>query len=210
MLHYITSVRSCSQMNSVPAVTTCFCLREAMLAVGLLDFYLAEGPCQLGLAVRSEIVVQNHYEKGKDNGTSDKGLCSALAKLSFGCICSRAWLTVWYTAVCWNNLSIFQAWFHFIQRARRERARDREGKSGGFMLESRGPGISILACVYMFVQGEERVCTWMFCFAYTPENAEVTGGNCQKPQSPTFLLRYPLCTILSFSSLSTIMSPNAL
>lgn len=83
MLHFITSVSSCSQMNTVPAVTTCFCLHEAMLAVGLLDFYLAEGPCQVGLLICSKTVVQNHYEKGRNNGTSDKGLCSALAKLSF-------------------------------------------------------------------------------------------------------------------------------
>lgn len=52
-------------------------------------------------------------------------LCSVLAELFIGCICSRAWF--WCNkcnAVCWNNLCIFQAWFHFIQRARTERRRE--------------------------------------------------------------------------------------
>lgn len=47
--------------------------------------------------------------------------------------------------------------------------------------------------------------------------SEVNGGNYRKPvkklkkkQSPTFPLPDPLCTILSFSGLSAIASPNAL
>lgn len=54
---------------------------------------------------------------------------------------------------------------------------------------------------------------WVFSFAYHRGyifQCEVNGGNHQKLQSPTFLLPYPLCTILSFSGIPAIMSPSAI
>lgn len=84
-------------------------------------------------------------------------LCSVLAELFIGCICSRAWF--WCNkcnAVCWNNLCIFQAWFHFIQRARTERRREiamawcwSQGVQGS---------VSYLMWVCVCVNKEEHTC----------------------------------------------------
>lgn len=149
-------------------------------------------------------------------------MCSVSAKLFTGYICSRAWLR------CNNlqcagiiSLSCYRPDFTpVIERALRDK--DRERKCGGSMLESGCPEISILPCgVCVCLCMCVPKCVWKrmreiihvgVFFAYSRGyifQSEVNRG--KKPQeSPTFPFPYPLCTILSFSGLSAIMSPNAL
>ena len=57
MLHYITSVSSCSQMHSVPAVPTFLCLWKTMLTIGMLYLFSPEGPSQQGLVIYSKLFI---------------------------------------------------------------------------------------------------------------------------------------------------------
>lgn len=61
---------------------------------------------------------------------------------------------------------------------------------------------SYLVILSLCEREREKACMWVCCFAFSRGyifQSEVNRGNNQKhQQSPTFLLPYPLCTILSF------------